>query len=125
MTARGVSRGAAPTADPSHHRLGPVLPLFHSGPPPWPDPPPPQRNRFVPFRRLAGVRGVNPHKEPDMPRYVAHKPLFVETPLWDDQREGGRPAISVDGEKQVDTGLLSADGAPIFRVPDPIGFGRS
>jgi hypothetical protein len=61
-----------------------------------------------------------------MSRYVirAHKPLYVETPLWDDQREGMRPEITVDGEKEVDTGLVTARGEPIYRLPPPIGFGR-
>ena len=61
-----------------------------------------------------------------MPRYTtrATKPLFVETPLWDDNRDVGLPSLSVDGEKQIDTGLISATGEPIYRVNDPIGFGR-
>jgi len=61
-----------------------------------------------------------------MPRYVtrATKPLYVETPLWDDQRDPLVPCLSVDGEKQVDTGLIDASGYPIFRLPPPIGFGR-
>jgi hypothetical protein len=59
-------------------------------------------------------------------RYVtrAAKPLYVETPLWDDQRESHRPDLSVDGEKSVDTGLVSALGEPIHRIAPPIGFGR-
>lgn len=61
-----------------------------------------------------------------MPRYVtlSEKPLFVETPLWDDQKEGLRPDIRVDGEKTIDTGLVTADGKQIMRLQDPIGFGR-
>lgn len=58
-------------------------------------------------------------------RYVrAHKPLYVETPLWDDQQNPLVPCLTVDGEKCVDTGLLFADGSPVMRVSDPIGFGR-
>lgn len=58
-------------------------------------------------------------------RYVirAHKPLYVETPLWEDQ--GGMiPDVCVDGKKEVDTGLVTALGHVIYRLPDPIGFGR-
>jgi hypothetical protein len=32
------------------------------------------------------------------------------------------PHISVDGEKQVDTGLVDAKGNPIVRLQGPIGF---
>lgn len=61
-----------------------------------------------------------------MSRYVirADKPLFVETPLWDDQRESLKPSLTVDGRKEVDTGLLSACGKPIYRLDPPAGFGR-
>lgn len=62
-----------------------------------------------------------------MPRYVirADKPLFIETPLWDDQRESLKPNLSVDGEKTVNTGLVTSGGQPIMRVNDPIGFRRA
>lgn len=58
-------------------------------------------------------------------RYVtrAAKPLYVETPLWDDN-EPLRPHLSVDDAKEIDTGLVSADGDPIWRIQPPIGFGR-
>jgi hypothetical protein len=61
-----------------------------------------------------------------MPRYVvlAEKPLFVETPLWDEQKEGLRPNIQVDDAKTTDTGLVTATGKPSMRLQDPIGFGR-
>ena len=61
-----------------------------------------------------------------MSRYVvqAYRPLFVETPLWDEQREGLRPEIFVDGEKTVNTGLVTTRGEVIMRVAPPIGFGR-
>lgn len=61
-----------------------------------------------------------------MSRYVtrANKPLYIETPLWDDQRESFRPDLTVDGEKEVDTGLVSASGESIYRLPPPVGFGR-
>lgn len=59
-------------------------------------------------------------------RYVtrASKPLYVETPLWDEQREGLRADVTVDDAKEVDTGLVTATGKPIYRLPPPIGFGR-
>lgn len=61
-----------------------------------------------------------------MTRYVtrAAKPLYVETPLWDDQRCSLKPDLDVDDAKEVDTGLVSAAGDPIYRLPPPIGFGR-
>jgi hypothetical protein len=61
-----------------------------------------------------------------MPQYLsrAYKPLYVETPLWVDDRKSLCPELSVDGERHVDTGLVSATGGPIYRVQDPIGFGR-
>ena len=55
---------------------------------------------------------------------IATKPLFIETPLWDDQRESHRPDLRVDEGKHVDTGLVTADEQPIYRVGPPIGFGR-
>ena len=59
-------------------------------------------------------------------RYVTrvYRPLFVETPIYDDQRESLKPDLTVDGAKEVNTGLVSASGAPIYRVQDPIGFGQ-
>ncbi len=61
-----------------------------------------------------------------MPRYITRstKPLFVETPLWDDNRDVGLPSLCVDDTKEVDTGLISAGGSPIYRIDPPIGFGR-
>jgi hypothetical protein len=59
-------------------------------------------------------------------RYVtrAAKPAFIETPLWDDQCSSLTPDLHVDGEKEVDTGLVSLSGDRIFRLAPPIGFGR-
>jgi hypothetical protein len=60
-----------------------------------------------------------------MPRYVirprASKPLYVETPLWDDA-EPHRPALTVDDHKPIYTGLLDARGEEIWRAPNAIGF---
>ena len=59
-------------------------------------------------------------------RYVVRlaKPLYVETPLWGDN-EPMRPSLHVDGEKQVDTGLVDRHGNAICRrVQAPVGFGR-
>jgi len=60
-----------------------------------------------------------------MSRYIvrAAKPLFVETPLWDDC-EPMKPHLTVDGSKEIDTGIVTDKGDPIFRVQPPIGFGR-
>lgn len=61
-----------------------------------------------------------------MARYVIRSdmPLYVETPLWDDNRDPLIPSLTVDGRKEVNTGLVTACGKPIHRVQDPIGFGR-
>jgi hypothetical protein len=61
-----------------------------------------------------------------MTRYVvgrakAAKPLYIETPLWDDA-EPMRPILTVDGPEAADTGLITATGEPIFRLPEPMGF---
>lgn len=40
---------------------------------------------------------------------------------WDDYAPM-LPSLSVDGEKQVDTGLVDAKGNRIVRLQDPIGF---
>lgn len=58
-------------------------------------------------------------------RYVtrAAKPLFVETPLWADN-EPFKPGLIVDGPKETDTGLVDATGNAIYRMQEPIGFGR-
>jgi hypothetical protein len=59
-------------------------------------------------------------------RYVirATKPLFVETPLWDEQRSGLIPEITVSDRKEVSTGLVTVRGEPICRLAPPVGFGR-
>ncbi len=61
-----------------------------------------------------------------MAKYVtrANKPLFIETPLWDDQRAALTPDLCVDGAKETDTGLIDLHGNAIYRVQDQIGFGR-
>jgi hypothetical protein len=61
-----------------------------------------------------------------MSRYVlgrvrAAKPLYVETPLWDDS-EPMCPSLSVDEHEAVDTGLIAPTGEPIMRLPEPMGF---
>ena len=59
-----------------------------------------------------------------MSRYVTRiRPAhaFVES-YPDDQAL--LPELSVDGPNEVNTGLVSETGEPIYRVPPPIGFGR-
>jgi hypothetical protein len=61
-----------------------------------------------------------------MSRYVigrvrAGKPLYIETPLWDDN-EPFRPGLTVDDHEAVDTGLVTATGEPIMRLPEEMGF---
>lgn len=59
-------------------------------------------------------------------RYVTrtYRPGYVETPLWDDQRESFRPCLNVDDANRVDTGLVTSTGEAIYRVQPPVGFGR-
>lgn len=54
-------------------------------------------------------------------RYAV-RPSRPKTELWSD--DPLLPSITVDGEKEVDTGLVSERGDPIMRLPNPIGFGR-
>lgn len=58
-------------------------------------------------------------------RYVtrAAKPAYIETPLWGDDKPL-EPALIVDGPKEIDTGLVDGSGCSIYRVQEPIGFGR-
>jgi hypothetical protein len=56
-------------------------------------------------------------------RITAGKPLYIETPLWDDA-EPHRPSLTVDDHEAADTGLIWHTGEPIMRLPNPIGFGR-
>lgn len=58
-----------------------------------------------------------------MSRYFvrAGKPLYVETPLWEDV-EPNRPSLAVPDHEPSFTGLLDAHGEPIFRGPNPMGF---
>jgi hypothetical protein len=58
-------------------------------------------------------------------KYVtrAAKPLYIETPLWDDAKPF-HPDIRVDDAKEVDTGLVDRLGNAIYRLQPPIGFGR-
>jgi hypothetical protein len=56
-------------------------------------------------------------------RIVAAKPLYVETPLWDDA-EPDLQSLTVDSHEAVDTGLIWSTGEPVMRVPNPMGFGR-
>jgi len=57
-------------------------------------------------------------------RYVirAAKPPYVETPLWDGNPL--TPSLTVDGSKEIDTGLVDASGYAIYRLQEPVGFGR-
>ena len=60
-----------------------------------------------------------------MSRYFtrAAKPLYVETPLWNDS-DPLLPGISVADHTPSFTGLLDAKGEEIWRAPNPMGFGR-
>lgn len=59
-----------------------------------------------------------------MPRYSTRamgKPLFVETPLWDDA-EPHRPHLDVPDHEPSFTGLYDVRGDAIYREPNPMGF---
>lgn len=63
-----------------------------------------------------------------MPRYF-RKPAHTSPRLCDDDGEEWyeEPLISnveVDDSEAIFTGLLDSDGSPIYRAPNPIGFGR-
>ncbi len=59
-----------------------------------------------------------------MSRYVARPPVAV-TPSadWSDDYPL-IPQISVDDGKDADTGLTDLAGNPIYRLRNPVGFGR-
>lgn len=61
-----------------------------------------------------------------MSRYLRRSPqarLYVEDHIFDEESPMV-PHLSVDDHEPVDTGLLWSDGSPVFRAPNPIGFGR-
>ena len=53
-------------------------------------------------------------------KYVARG--YCEDPLYDDDKNSLRPDISVDGLKNVDTGLVTRTGEKIWRLGNGIGF---
>lgn len=60
-----------------------------------------------------------------MPRYVSHitpAKTYTDDGEWTEMDYGPRQAIDVYDTEPADTGLLDADGNPIMRVPDRIGF---
>ena len=57
-----------------------------------------------------------------MARYVVRVPrAWIEDDI---DAESHRPDIIVQLHEAADTGLLDAGGNSIFRLPNPIGFGR-
>ena len=56
------------------------------------------------------------------PRYIARaaKPRAD----WFNDDNPLTPNIHVDGAAEVDIGLITTTGAPIMRLPYPLGFGR-
>lgn len=60
-----------------------------------------------------------------MPRYLSrpHSGGWIEDDSYDGD-EPFRPALDVEGARDVNTGLVTSTGEPIYRVPPPIGFGR-
>lgn len=50
-----------------------------------------------------------------------NKPLFVETPLWEDA-EPMRYSTDVPEHEATFTGLLDKSGEEIWRAPNPMGF---
>lgn len=62
-----------------------------------------------------------------MSRYFVKRPRaegWCGDDLFDDERGGFTPPITVDEHVATDTGLLDVDGNEIWRAPNPVGFGR-
>ena len=59
-----------------------------------------------------------------MPRYTTRRPRAWIEDDWASHEDPFLPSIEDDGPAEVNTGLLSATGEPIYRISDPIGFGR-
>ena len=59
-----------------------------------------------------------------MSRYfVRPRALYVaDEPDWDSPAQSHLPTVS--DHEATDTGLLDANGDPIMRAPNPIGFGK-
>ena len=49
--------------------------------------------------------------------------LYVEDHIFPEESPGLHH-VEVDSHEAVDTGLLWEDGSPVWRAPNPIGFGR-
>ena len=58
-----------------------------------------------------------------MTRYVTRARHFVEDHRFEEEYPG-LPDIHVSGPRDVDTGLVTVRGDPIFRLQAPVGFGR-
>lgn len=56
-----------------------------------------------------------------MNRYVIGKVRCAPDGHWNDPMI---PSLTVDDAKRVDTGLTDDKGNPIYRLQEPIGFGR-
>lgn len=62
-----------------------------------------------------------------MSRYFVKRPRaegWCGDDLFDDERGGFTPSITVDEHVAIDTGIMDADGNSIWRAPNPVGFGR-
>jgi len=57
-------------------------------------------------------------------RYITKSSGWVEDEV-DYDTESFHPSLDVDGPVEIDTGLISANGDRIYRLPPPIGFGRN
>ena len=58
-----------------------------------------------------------------MARYVSRPPRgWIADDVWE---EPARQEIVVSEGAMINTGLLDDSGNPIFRLPNPIGFGRN
>lgn len=58
-----------------------------------------------------------------MPRYRTHSRGWIE----DDLYPGDQPLIAgieVPDHEEIFTGLLDHTGEPIYRAPNPLGFGK-
>lgn len=58
-----------------------------------------------------------------MTRYRTKASGWIEDEIYSDA-ESLCPSMEVDGPVEIDTGLVTATGEAIYRVPPPVGFGR-
>jgi hypothetical protein len=59
----------------------------------------------------------------EVPRYAPRDSGWIEDEHYSETPQAGAPIIT-DSHVPIDTGLLYANGRPVMRLPNPVGFGR-